>query len=189
MSLNIFKEKILYSRVKNKDRKAFAEAYDLYIDEIFRFVFFKIGNKEEAEDITSSVFLKTWNHIQNNSITDSKTLRALIYKIARNSVIDHYRENSRKNILAEDEFVENDIEDERQDILKKTEVLSDMSIVERGLSELKDEYREVIVLRFIEELSISEIADILDKSKGNIRILTFRALKALKDLIGSKYKK
>lgn len=189
MSLNIFKEKILFSRVKNKDRKAFIEAYDLYTDEIFRFVFFKVGSREEAEDITSSVFLKTWNHIQNNTVTDSKTLRALIYKIARNTVIDYYRENSKKNVLTEDEFIENDIEDERQDILKNAEVLSDMSIVEQGLSELKDEYREVIILRFVEELSISEIADVLKKTKGNVRILTFRALKALKDLISSKYKK
>src|SRR3989344_9681852 len=107
MSLNIFKEKILFSRVKNKDRKAFIEAYDLYADEIFRFVFFKVGSKEEAEDVTFSVFLKTWNHIQNNTVTDSKTLRALIYKIARNAVIDYYRENSKKNVLTEDEFVEN----------------------------------------------------------------------------------
>lgn len=188
MQIGNLKEKILFARLKNRDRQAFIKAYDLYIEPIYRFIYFKVGGKEEAQDLTSAVFLKTWNYIQNNSLKDRKTLKALIYKIARTTVIDFYRENSvKKNILIGDETVaEIDLIDERQDLVKKTELDSDISLIEKKLPELKDEYREIIILRFIEELSISEIAEILDKSKGNIRILTYRALKALRELLESK---
>jgi len=93
------KEKILYSRIKNKDRQAFVKAYDLYVDQIYRFIYFKVGNKEEAEDLSSAVFLKIWSYLQENNIIDSKTLRSLLYKIARNIIIDHYRKiNQRENV-------------------------------------------------------------------------------------------
>jgi len=189
MKLNIFEEKILFSRLKSKDKEAFIKAYDLYIDDIYRFVYFKIGHKEEAQDLTSQVFLKTWNHIQTNSLTDHKTLRSLIYKIARNAVVDYYRENSGKIISSlNDENNEISIVDANQNLARQMEINHDFSLVEKKLSELKDEYNEVIVLRYIEELSIGEIADILDKTKGNVRILTYRALKALKELMGENEK-
>lgn len=177
-------EKLILARLKNKDKKAFSQAYDLYIDKIYRFIYFKIGDRAEAEDLTSAVFLKTWNHIQQKSITDEKTLPALIYKIARNVVIDHLRSSVRL-----EESINNpggearEIVDEKQDIKRLVEFSSDLMIVQEKLLELKDEHREVIVLRFIDEFSISEIAEILDKSKGNVRIILYRALGALRELI------
>ena len=63
------------------------------------------------------------------------------------------------------------------------ELKTDLLVLETKLPELKDEYREVIILRFVNELSIKEVAEILDKSKGNTRVLIFRALKALKELL------
>jgi len=185
--MNIFKEKILFSRLKNKDKEAFVRAYDLYVDNIYRFIYFKVGNKEEAQDLSSVVFLKAWNHIQTNSLKDFKTLESFLYKIARNAIIDHYRENCKINITSIDnENNEVDVIDETQDLAKTTETAFEFSLVEKKLVGLKDEYREIIILRFIEELSISEIAKILSKSKGNIRILTYRALKALRELMEQK---
>jgi len=179
------KEKLLFAKLKSKDKQAFTEAYDLYIDKIYRFVYFKISDPVEAEDLTSSVFLKTWNYVQQNSITDEKTLPALLYKIARNSVIDYYRKLSNENqisIEGENEGV--DIEDSKQDLKKKFELDSDMENLREKLNQLKDEYREIIVLKYVDELSNTEIAEILGKSKGNVRILSFRALNALKELMG-----
>jgi len=181
-------EKKLLSGVKKRDRQAFIEAYDLYVDQIFRFVYFKVGNKEEADDLTSIVFLKTWNYVQDSSLKDFKTLRSLIYKIARTSIIDYYRKNSNFNKVAfenrEGEPI--DIKDEKQDIARQAEINSDFGIIEKKLGELKDEYREVIILRFIDELSIKEIAAILDKPKNNVRVLVHRALKALRELMENK---
>ncbi len=72
--------------------------------------------------------------------------------------------------------------DERADASRTLELSSDFKIVESKLAELKDEYREVIMLKYVDELSVSEIARILDKSNGNVRVLIFRALNALKKI-------
>ncbi|OGF25985.1 hypothetical protein A2303_02635 [Candidatus Falkowbacteria bacterium RIFOXYB2_FULL_47_14] len=177
------KEKILYYRLKQKDKEAFIEAYDLFLDNIYRFVFFKVSNKETAEDITSQTFLKTWNYIQNNELTDYKTLRSLLYKVARNLVIDHYRQESRKQELSLDQE-DNPITivDDKQDLLKKMELDGDLKMVAAKMNEIKDEYREVIIMRYVNELSVAEIARILDKNQGNVRVLLYRALKTLREL-------
>lgn len=183
MNFSGFKDKILYTRFKQKDKDAFIKAYDLYADHIYRFVFFKVNNKEEAEDITSQVFLKSWDYIQNNNLTDFKTLKSLFYKVSRNLVIDHYRKKStRQSIVREEDISEFDIVDHKQDMAENFASQHDYELVRQKLFELKDEYREVIVLRFLNELSIAEIADAMGKNKGNIRILIFRALKALREL-------
>ena len=177
-------EKILYSRIKNKDRQAFVKAYDLYVDQIYRFIYFKVGNKEEAEDLSSAVFLKIWSYLQENNIIDSKTLRPLLYKIARNIIIDHYRKiNQRENVSLDKTMEQGGLIDVKQDIAQRAEVMSDLMVIETKLPELKEEYREVIIMRYINELSIKEIAEILDKSKGNVRVLIYRALSVLRELM------
>ena len=187
MNLFNIKDQSLLSRLKNDNKEAFIEAYDLYVDEIHRFVFFKVGNKEEAEDITSAVFLKTWNYIQETERLVEKTLKALLYKIARTTIIDHYRKKSNQaNLSIDDEEKGFDVVDEKQDVQKSFEIANDFDLVQEKLQELKDEYREIILLRYINELSIDEIAKQLGKSKGNIRVLTHRALKALSDLVSEK---
>lgn len=184
MNLFNIKDQSLLSRLKNDNKEAFVEAYDLYIDQIYRFVFFKVGNKEEAEDITSAVFLKTWNHIQESEKLVEKTLKALLYKIARNAIIDHYRKRSNQtNFSIDDEENGFDAIDEKQNIEENFQIKNDIELVQSKLQELKDEYREIILLRYINEMSIEEIAVILGKSKGNIRVLTHRALKALSDIM------
>lgn len=178
------KELFLKLKKSKNDTEAFIIAYDLYVDHIFRFIYFKLSSKEEAEDLTSVVFLKTWNYIQQNGLTDVKTLRALIYKIARTSIIDYYRKNAQINISnIDDKNLRIELPDHSQSVDKQTATSYDFGIVEKKLLELKDEYREVIILKFVNELSIKEIAQITDKSRGNIRILIHRALKALRELM------
>lgn len=167
---------------RNKGKKVFIEAYDQNVDQIFRFIYFKVGNKEEAQDLTSATFLKAWNYLLENKI-NPKTLKAFLYKIARNSVIDYYR--SKSGLQETSLEKERDMADNKQDISLRAELTSDIAIIESGLLKLKDEYREVIILRYTEEFSISEIAKILDKSKTNTRVLVFRALRALRELINN----
>lgn len=176
-------DKEIFFRLKESDREAFMEAYDKYVDDIYRFVFFKISNQEEAEDLTSQVFLKVWNYIQTNSIKDYKTLKAFLYRVARNLVIDHYRKNSGKQELSlSDEETRIDVVDEKEDLTAMAELKDDMEVVRKNLDKLKSEYKEVIVMRFINELEISEIAIVLEKTKGNVRVLIYRALKALREI-------
>ena len=180
--LSKLKEKNLFSRLKKKDKDAFIEAYDLYENDIHRFIFFKIGNKEEANDLTSIVFLKTWEYIKNNSLTSSKTLKALLYKIARTSIIDYYR--SRQPLASlDDEEHKIDVIDDSQDVVEQINFNSDLELIKKNLPKLKMEYREIIIMRFINDLTLEEIADVTGKAKVNVRVLIFRALKALRELV------
>ncbi len=179
-------EQVLFLRLKkHKDKQAFIEAYDLYIEQIFRFVFFKVGGKEEAEDITSMVFLKCWNYIYEGNLGDYLTLKPLLYKIARNTIIDHYRKNQNRQQVSIDD-VDNTVVviDDKQNPEEEISVRFDFQkVMEEKLPQLKDEYREVIVLRFINELSITEIAKILGKTNGNVRVMIHRALESLQQVV------
>ena len=186
MSANIvkkFKNKRTLSRLKGRDKEVFTKVYDDNVSDIHRFVYFKIGSREEANDLTSIIFLKTWDHIQKNTLEDAKTLRALLYKVARNAIIDYYREKgSQKPISLDDEKNPVDIaSDINQD--EKLDQDTDLKRIISQLPFLKEEYREIIIMRFINDLSLEEISDVTQKSRGNVRVLLHRALTALKELI------
>jgi len=187
MSKNLvqkFKDKQVISKLKSHDKEAFIKVYDKNVEEINRFVYFKIGRQEEANDLTSMIFLKAWNHIQNKTLEDAKTLRALLYKIARNAIIDHYRESGQKlTVSIDDEAERIEVIDEGQDPQDRMDQEADLELIKRQLPRLKEEYREVIVMKFINDLSLEEMADISGKSRGNIRVLLHRSLNALRELV------
>jgi len=174
---NPFTTNLLLIKLKRQDPDAFAELYDAYAERIHRFIFFKINDAVEVQDLTSETFLKFWQYVKAEK--PIKNVNALLYTIARNLVIDHYRSRQRQ-YDQEVPIDQMEIADKR-DYLAEHVQRSTLEQVAAGLKELKDEYREVIVLRFIDELSISEIAGIVGKSKGSVRVLLHRALKALKD--------
>ncbi len=189
MSLSIlenFKDKKLKERIKNKDQKAFEELYDQNADDIYRFIFFKTGKKEEANDLCSLSFLKTWEHIQKNSLSNKETLRALLYKITRNVIIDYYRSSRQDNVSLDDEENKIDVVDENINIELEISTQIDYELLSQKMMEIKNEYREIVVMRYVNELSLDEIAEITGKKKMNIRVLLHRALKALKDVMGEK---
>lgn len=179
-----FKDKQTISRLKNKDKEVFIKVYDDFAGDIYRFVYFKIGHVEEAKDLTSMIFLKTWNHIQNNSLTSASTLRALLYKIARTSIVDYYRETGSKlEVSLDDENHPIDIPDEKSDLATDMDKTSDLAKIKSKLPLLKEEYREIIVLKFVNDLEIDEISEVTGKTKGNVRVLLHRSLAALKELL------
>jgi len=175
-------DKLLLIRLKKKDPDAFAEVYDLYVTPIYRFIYFKVSSRQDAEDLTSEVFLKVWNFVTETEDV-IENLRALIYKIARNLVIDFYRQRARNEYVVADESLENIKDYRQQSLLAEIEAKIDMRNIEPILRKLKDEYREVIILRFVEDLTIGEIAGILDKSKGSVRVILHRALKVTRELL------
>ncbi|MFH0951308.1 MAG: RNA polymerase sigma factor [bacterium] len=179
-------DKNLFLRLKKyKDKQAFIIAYDKYVDQIYRFIFFKINNQAEAEDLTSQVFVKGWGYVQDGKLNDGdeyQSLKSLLYKIARNAVIDYYRTQKPTDSLDDPEQLW-EIADDQQDLLTQTALGLDYEAIMTQLSRLKSEYRGVIVMRYIDQLSINEIAEILGKTKANVRVIIFRALTALKDLV------
>ena len=176
-------EQVLFLRLKkHKDKQAFIEAYDLYIEQVYRFVYFKIGTKEDAEDITSMVFLKCWNYIYEGKLESYDTLKPLLYKIARNTIIDHYRKMQKRETVSIDSVPE--AVDESSDVHAQAATSLDFkNVIEQKLPLLKEEYRDIIILRFINELSVSEISKILGKTTGNVRVLVHRALQSLQEIV------
>lgn len=183
MVKRLLTEKYLLYRVQaHKSPEAFAELYDRYISKIYRFVYLKLSNQEDAEDTTSEVFLKAWNYLIDPVNANVQSFSGLIYRMARNAVIDVYRKRANRQefalVLAEELPADSSSLDlihaqhELEDILKK-------------LKTLKTEYQEVIVLRYIDELSIAEIADILGKKQTAVRVTLHRALGILKQMIQS----
>ncbi|MAF14235.1 MAG: RNA polymerase [Parcubacteria group bacterium] len=182
MNTSKFEEKLLLLKLKKRDPEAFTQIYDLYVTPIYRFIYFKVATRQDAEDMTSEVFLKIWQYI-NDSDTEIENLKAFLYRTARNLVIDSYRKKAKQDITQDSEVLSN-IEDERQqNFLTEIETGFEMKNIELVLRKLKDDYREVIILRYIEELTITEISKVLDKSKGSVRVILHRALKVIRELI------
>lgn len=179
---NSIKEKLLLFRLKfKKSSDAFGELYDLYNNRIYRFILFKISNKEEAQDLVSETFLRAWQHInQDKPITN---LNAFLYTIARNLIIDHYRKQAKFESVSPEilKFIpETGTVGTTEEIIKGIDVQGDVKKISGALLKISEQYSEIIVLRFIDGLSTDEIAEIIGCSKGNVRVLQHRALTALR---------
>ncbi len=161
-------------------RREFVKLYDQYAPRIYRFVCLKVNSPQDSEDLTSEAFFKFWREVANkNNKIDNP--RALLYRIASNLVNDFYRKKSRTELIVDPE--EDDTlakAPDKTDLAKGINLDSDITEVKKALTQLKSEYQDVIVWHYLDELSIKEIAQILDKSEGAVRVLAHRALVALK---------
>jgi RNA polymerase sigma-70 factor (ECF subfamily) len=157
-------------------RKIFSEIYDQYIDQIYRFVFLKVSSQEIAEDLVSETFTRAWESIKGG--TDIKNCRAFLYQIARNKVIDHYREKGKNQVVSAEL---DPIVDPREDLEEKAIFNSDLEVVKKAITNLKDDYQNVIIWHYLDDLPIPEVSKILDKSEDATRVLLHRALKSLKN--------
>jgi len=165
-------------QAKRGDKEAFAELYRHYLPKIYRFVFLKVNNKTEAEDLTHEVFLNTWQNL--NSYTPTEfPFSSWLYRIARNEVIDFYR-TDKKNVrldLVDEDFLKMP-ETESQDL----DLVLSLESVKNLIQFLRPEQQDVLIMRFIEDLSHKEIANALNKSEGAIRLLQHRAINELKKI-------
>lgn len=182
---SLLRDKYLIYRIQTKrDAQAYAQLYDAYVGCIYRFISFKVNSVEEAQDLTSEVFLRAWHYLLESR--DITSFTALIYRIARNLVIDHYR--SRRANVSLDEQRETD-EDEFKsptdlgEQIKLIDINLEATAVVEAMKRMKDEYRDILILRYVEELSNGEIAEILNKSRVHVRVLLHRATNTLKSIL------
>lgn len=158
------------------NQKKFSKIYDQYIDKIYRFVFLKVSSQETAEDICSETFTRVWQSMDKG--TNIENPQAFIYQIARNLVTDHYRQNSKAKLVSIDNCKE--IEDNQPDLEKQAILNSDINKIKMALNNIKPEYQDIITCHYLDDLSIQEIAEIMNKPKNSIRVTLHRGLKALK---------
>ena len=158
----------------------FSQVYDQYITKIYRFVYLKVSSRETAEDLSSEVFLRLYRHIQGLKPTIENP-QAFLYQIARNVVADHYRGKKVTVVSIEKTTIE--FEDTADVTKDQAEVSLEMDRIRQGLSELQSDYQDLIIWRYIDELTVPEIAQITGKKEENVRVGLHRALKSLKGKI------
>lgn len=170
------KDRYLLFKAKTfRDAEAYGEIYDRYAKRIYRFIYFKVGNRADAEDIASEAFLKAWQYIREGQAV--RNLNAFLYSIARNLVIDHYRFEARKKEF--EEYPAGELASQTN-LLRGLEIKQSEEQILHALKLLKNEYCEVIILRYFDDLPIGDIAQIINKTQNNTRVLIHRALGALR---------
>lgn len=162
---------------KISKKKKFSKIYDKYIEKIYRFIFLKVNSQETAEDLSSEVFSRGWKVIQEGKEIDN--IPAFLYQIARNLVTDFYREKGKAKLIST-EFTK-EIADPQPNLEEKAISSSDLDNIRGALANLKEEYQNVLVWRYIDNFPISDIAKMLNKSEKAIRVMLHRALKNLKN--------
>jgi RNA polymerase sigma-70 factor (ECF subfamily) len=158
-------------------RQDFKRIFEEYHQDIFRFVAFKVVNKEGAEDITAAIFLRFWEKMRTGEVIDNP--RAFLYHISRTAVIDEYRRRERHKTVPLEMFIEETFIIET-DLMEKDTAI-DYARVLTAIKNLKEEYQEVILMHYVEEIPVSEIATILNESENNTRVRLHRALEKLRE--------
>ena len=167
----------------SKQQKIFSNIFDQYIDKIYRFIFLKVNSQEISQDLTSEVFLRFWNRLNIPSSENSpiENPKAFLYQVARNLVIDHYREKGKVELIS---IESTDLQDPNMDLEKQAYLTSDIQQIQASLINLKQDYQDIVIWHYLDEFSIKEIAEMLNKSEGAIRVNLHRALKMLKEIMG-----
>lgn len=159
----------------------FEEAYNLYFDKIFRFVFFKTRDFQLSEDITSEVFARAWKNWEKFK---PDYTQAWFYKIANNLLIDHWRKNKNRKLVSLENLSEAGYEPFfEEEFIEKINTDMEIKKIYNALEKLAENLREVLVLRIIDDFSTKEVSEILKISEGNVRILQYRGLKKLKEIL------
>ena len=175
----VSEKKLLYRVQVHKDAEAFAVLYDTYIEKIYRFVYLKLSNHGDAEDITHDVFIKVWQYLTQNPKKRVASISGLFYTTARNTIVDIYRKRAKEKVVPLEEGYGVAAECTITKVEKRIEVEAILVHVKK----LKEEYQDIILLRYVEGYSLKEAATILDKKYTHARVLLHRAMKKLQDII------
>jgi RNA polymerase sigma-70 factor (ECF subfamily) len=169
------REHILASQAGNTE--AFGRIYDQHVRTIYNFIYYKVYDKDAAEDLTSQTFFKALKNV--SSIDPERPIVSWLYKIAHNTVLDHYR-SKRSNEDIDDYW---DLDDEKVDVVAELDTSVDMKRIDKYLKQLTNLEREIIFMRIWEELPYQAIAEIVGKSEANCKMIYSRTIKKLKDII------
>ncbi len=172
------------SDIKGDHEERFLKAFDDYNDALFRHAFMRISNRERALDIVHDAYTKVWSYIRGGYEIDN--FRPFLYKVLNNLIIDEYR---KRKELSLDAMMEVEGVDEGSfDELSENTVESLAATIDGRkafelLIELPDQYREVIIYRFIDQLGPREISELIEESENVVSVRIHRALKMLRQRI------
>jgi len=170
-------QQALLERASRAEPAALGEVYDQYADRIYAYIYRRVGQAEVAEDLTGQVFMRMLEAVRRGQGWRS-SFSGWLYRIAHNLVIDYYRRRGRVTLVDIDEAAP--IRATHGDPVRSTESLLSREQLRAALFQLTEEQAQVITLRFMEERSIAEVADLMDKTEGAIKALQYRAVLALR---------
>jgi RNA polymerase sigma-70 factor (ECF subfamily) len=167
--------------------REFVAAYDAYSEAIFRFCYFKTSDRELSKDLMQQAFAKTWEHMRPHSLTDSAmstnavpivNIRAFLYKIANNLIIDWYRKRKEQSLdtMTEDGF-------DPVDQTMRTDKRAELGWMMRALGKLDPDDRNLIIWNYLEDIPYSDIARILDEKPTTISVRIHRAIGRMKKIL------
>ena len=170
----------LVALAQQGDAEAFGMVYDCYVDQIFRYLYYRVGSHALAEDLTSETFLRALRRIDSFTYT-GKDIGAWFTTIARNLVTDHVKSSRFKLEVSTADMLDADraddgIEAQVLDRLQNAALLD-------AVRQLKPEQQECVVLRFLQGLSVAETAEVMSRSDGAVKQLQLRAVRALAKLL------
>jgi len=170
-------EREIIQRAVAGDAHAFAHLYRAYLDRIYRYVYYRVGSIQEAEDLTEAVFMNAWKAIGGYQ-QKGRPFQAWLYRIASNAIVDNHRARRWIDPSTPSEELPTGEEASPEVAVLASE---DTEALRSGIRSLPEEAQQVIVLRFIEGFSHAQVADILGKTEGACRVIQHRALSALRE--------
>ena len=168
-------EKSLVRRAQQRDEEAFAQLYEGHFDKIYRYVTLRIGDQTEAEDLTQQVFVKALQSISSFR-WKGIPFSAWLFRIAHNQVVDYFRKKKKYATAPLNESLAGSDINPQLALERKLDI-EQLLLATKRLTEAQ---REVISLRFASELSIAQVAKIMDKSEGAVKALQHSAIVALR---------
>jgi RNA polymerase sigma-70 factor (ECF subfamily) len=169
---------------KDGESEAFGELYERYANSVYRFLYARLDNRLDAEDFSEEVFVRAWNSLANYHERGIPFLAFLLI-IARNVLIDHYRRNGRSPQHVPIDDLQ--LSDATPDPGEVTSLNLKHQELRQALELLRDDYQEVLVLRFLNDLSPMETAQVMKRSTGAVRVLQHRAIAALRKTLEERY--
>ncbi len=163
-----------------KPEEQFLKVYEKYADAIFRHCYFRISDKHTAQDLTQAAFERTWKYIAEGNEIDN--IKAFLYRVANNLLVDTYRKRD-TNKTSSLEYLEEEkgwqkqsTENTEENVAKKINTEGVLKYIER----LTPEYRQVIVMKYIDDMKVKEIATTLNESQNSTSVRLHRAINKLK---------
>lgn len=164
----------LVREAKKGNSKAFGEIYDAYFVSIHKYVFYRVS-AEHVDDVVGTIFIKSWSRLKKYRKTNV-SFGAWLFRVAHNTVVDHYR--THKQFYELEERIADD--NEKMNPKRIMEETLNGERVHRALKNLGDKYQEVVLLKYMNDMSNKDIAKVMRTNESNVRTLQFRALKKLK---------
>lgn len=170
----------LVEQAQTGDAESFSELYDILLDPIFKFCFFRVPTEEIAEDITSDIFIQVWRSLPTYTKTKGIKFSSWVFRIAQNKIIDFFRKHKDTLELKEELNIES------KPVLDATSSIENKLLrkhLNSALKKIPESQAESLILRYFSELSNAEIAEVMEKTETAVRILQSRGIKAIKKYI------